>query len=163
MKTLKLSIAALVFAASLQTSIAQNQKVDLTDKEIPMTFEAPEGTKVSRIGTSVYVGKDNFSLKLNKYEHPREQALKDLVASTFSFEKLMGKLEVIEQNENGFMAKTTSKSGKVKYLVRYHILIGGKTEIKIQEQSKYGSDGYSLEDMQKMWNALKGAEYQTTL
>lgn len=156
-----LSVIALMSSTQSTTEI-----IDLTEKGIPVSVNAPDGAVIEEgvgngmdfdgVVTHVWeVNKGDFSLEVAMDDDDMWQDLADYVQDNKDFYEMDEEFGgyVVEES-NGFIVKMNYEDGEEYEF--YHIMV--KNNRAIEFSVGLGQFDYSLENIRKMYEAAKGAK-----
>ena len=156
--------AANVSEANESTEIVMTN-IDFTEQSIPITMDVPEGAEVTEgmlngefggINLLNYeVSKDGWILDVSMMDDEPYGAKEDYIhdAKDFALET-EGFVEIVEEDENGFIYKLENEDGDEYNL--YYVIIKDNRAIEIEEGLKFTN--YTLEEIQSMYKAAQSAK-----
>lgn len=160
-RTTTLALAVFLISATQKAT----GQIDLTEKGIPVTVQAPAGAVVEEgLGNGVSMGesvlhvweinKDNFSLEVSMDDDELWQSLDEYMEDAIELAKSDGFDGFVLEEENGFIYRV-NYDGEISYDFYYRLI---KNNHNIEFSTGLGSMDWSLENVKKVYAAAKGAK-----
>ncbi|WP_108809184.1 hypothetical protein [Aquimarina spinulae] len=153
-----------------EETIAETSAVasyDLSEKGIPAIIEGPieatigEGMGAGEIDgiktISLGITKDKFKLEINMDSAPSERTLDELVAFHKELSQEEEGFELIKEDSNGFIYKTT-EDGETNHNFNY-VKMNEKGDA-LEMTTGFSLVNYTLEEVEKMYEAAKKATWK---